>query len=162
MTTEEKRVAIRAHCNGTSCKKCKLDAVNSSHCTCYSGARTDAEIDLNYAILFGEDKPEQTTQTEQTTRKSILQAAIERVTKAALDQYGKPESNFLTIANLWIDYLSAKQDPLDITAHDVAAMLALLKIARIASGHEKADNWIDLAGYAACGGEIQANKEGAI
>ena len=40
--------------------------------------------------------------------------------------------------------------------HDVAAMLALLKIARIASGHAKADNWVDLAGYAACGGEIQS------
>jgi hypothetical protein len=34
-------------------------------------------------------------------------------------------------------------------------MLALMKISRISSGHAKADNWIDLAGYAACGGEIE-------
>jgi hypothetical protein len=39
-------------------------------------------------------------------------------------------------------------------------MLALLKIGRIATGHTKADNYIDLAGYAACAGEI-AMKEGA-
>ena len=38
---------------------------------------------------------------------------------------------------------------------DLAAMLALLKIARIASGHAKEDNWIDLAGYAACGNRIR-------
>jgi predicted membrane channel-forming protein YqfA (hemolysin III family) len=42
-----------------------------------------------------------------------------------------------------------------IGSHLGAAMLALLKIARIASGHAKADNWVDLAGYAACGGEIE-------
>lgn len=34
-------------------------------------------------------------------------------------------------------------------------MLAMLKIARIASGNAKEDNWVDLAGYAACGGEIE-------
>ena len=38
----------------------------------------------------------------------------------------------------------------------VAALLGLLKIARIATGHGKSDNWVDLAGYAACGGELQS------
>ena len=42
-----------------------------------------------------------------------------------------------------------------IDPKDVAAMLGLLKIARVATGHGKADNWIDLAGYAACGGELE-------
>lgn len=42
------------------------------------------------------------------------------------------------------------------TPEDVAAMMALLKIARIAAGGKKADSWVDLAGYAACGGEIGA------
>ena len=52
---------------------------------------------------------------------------------------------------------TGKMNPFDaINPVDVAAMLALLKIARIASGHAKEDNWIDLAGYAACGGEIEA------
>lgn len=35
-------------------------------------------------------------------------------------------------------------------------MMCLFKIARIATGYGKADNWIDLAGYAACGGELEA------
>lgn len=41
---------------------------------------------------------------------------------------------------------------------DVAAMMMLLKIARIATGEPKEDNWIDAAGYAACGGEIQCRE----
>ena len=43
-----------------------------------------------------------------------------------------------------------------IDPDDAAALLALLKIARIATGHGKSDNWVDLAGYAACGGELQS------
>lgn len=39
------------------------------------------------------------------------------------------------------------------TAKDVAMMLALLKVARIHNG-DKMDSFIDLAGYAACAGEI--------
>lgn len=46
-----------------------------------------------------------------------------------------------------------------ITAKDVAAMMGLLKVARIATGN-KADSFVDLAGYAACAGEI-ATAEGA-
>lgn len=39
---------------------------------------------------------------------------------------------------------------------NIAVLLGLLKIARIATGHGKSDNWVDLAGYAACGGELQS------
>lgn len=95
---------------------------------------------------------------EPTTRESILETAKRCVCGDREQDYGRPESNFRTIASLWIDYLSAKDDALDIRPHDVAAMLALLKIARIATGHAKEDNWVDLAGYAACGGEIEGGN----
>ena len=88
-------------------------------------------------------------------RKEILEAAQKCVCGDREKQYGKAENNFNTIANLWADYLSVKVEPTDIEPKDVAAMLALLKIARIASGNAKEDNWVDLAGYAACGGEIE-------
>lgn len=93
------------------------------------------------------------------TRDEILAAAQKCVSGDREQDYGGPEYNFLTIANLWTIYMAAqgqitKEDKI-IKPKDVAAMLALLKIARIASGHAKADNWIDLAGYAACGGEIE-------
>ena len=93
------------------------------------------------------------------TREDILAAALKCVCGEREQDYGSPEDNFNTIAKMWSAYLMAlPKDPSGfpwLLSHDVAAMLALLKIARIGSGHAKADNWVDLAGYAACGGEIE-------
>lgn len=94
-------------------------------------------------------------------KSEILKTAENIVNGDREKQYGKAEDNFNTIANLWADYLSVKVEPTDIEPKDVAAMLALLKIARIASGHAKDDNWVDLAGYAACGGEIETGGSGS-
>ena len=87
------------------------------------------------------------------TRKELLDTAAKCVVGDREEDYGSPEQNFDRIAAFWNTYLGVAT----ITAKDVAAMLALLKIARIASGHAKSDNWVDLAGYAACGGEIEAS-----
>ncbi len=57
------------------------------------------------------------------------------------------------IANLWGAYKSVS-----FTATDVAMMMALLKIARIGTGTGTEDSFVDLAGYAACGGEIITNN----
>lgn len=46
-----------------------------------------------------------------------------------------------------------------IQPEDVAMLMALLKIARICSGTGTADSFVDLAGYAACGGEIAGGKK---
>lgn len=87
-------------------------------------------------------------------RKEILAAAERCVCGDREQDYGSPENNFNIIAQMWSAYCGYEFD-----AKDVAAMLALLKIARISSGHAKADNWVDLAGYAACGGEIETEVE---
>ena len=87
------------------------------------------------------------------TRKEILDTAAKCVCGDREQDYGSPEKNFERIADFWSTYLNIFVEP-----KDVAAMLALLKIARVASGHAKADNWVDLAGYAACGGEIEATS----
>ena len=87
-------------------------------------------------------------------RAEILATAAKCVSGDREQDYGSPESNFDRIAHFWTAYAGYPFD-----AKDVAAMLALLKIARIASGHAKEDNWIDLAGYAACGGEIETEVE---
>lgn len=94
---------------------------------------------------------------EAPTRSDILDLAKRCVCGDREQDYGSPEQNFKRIATMWEVYLVGKCTGADvcILAQDVAAMLALLKIARIASGHAKADNWVDLAGYAACGGEIE-------
>lgn len=91
------------------------------------------------------------------TRENVLDKARNCVCGEREQDYGSPESNFGRIAAFWSVYL---EHPVD--SKDVAAMLALLKIARIASGNAKEDNWIDLAGYAACGGEIEATKQNEL
>lgn len=93
------------------------------------------------------------------TRKEILDNALKCVNGDRDEQYGKPEDSFKLIAEFWMSYLQncgAVPDgtsEIFIRPHDVAAMFALMKVARIAGPTSKADNWIDLAGYAACGGE---------
>lgn len=72
--------------------------------------------------------------------------------------YGRPEENLEKIAAMWTVYLRGRLFG-DVTARDVAAMLILLKVARILSGHAKDDNWVDIAGYAACGGEVDTGDE---
>lgn len=87
------------------------------------------------------------------TRREILDTAAKCVCGDREQDYGSPENNFSNVASLWNAYVGVAR----FDAKDVAVMLALLKIARIASGHAKADNWVDLAGYAACGGEIESS-----
>lgn len=92
------------------------------------------------------------------TREGILTQAKNCVCGNREQDYGTPENSFDIIARLWAAYLRGKKDEngdIYILPKDAAAMLALLKIARIATGHGKADNWVDLAGYAACGGELE-------
>lgn len=89
------------------------------------------------------------------SRAEILKAAEVCVNGDRQNDYGTPERNFETIANLWNAYLGENR----VNAKDVAAMLVLLKVARIASGKKKNDNWIDIAGYAACGGEIESQSK---
>lgn len=86
-------------------------------------------------------------------RKQILEEAMRCVCADRQDQYGSPENSFRLIADLWNKYVGVS----NIKPRDVAAMLALLKIARIRNG-VKDDNWVDLAGYAACGGELDDQK----
>lgn len=89
------------------------------------------------------------------TRKETLDAAAKCVCGDREEDYGVPETNLGRIAEFWSIYLNILIEP-----KDVAAMMALLKIARIASGRSsKEDNWVDGCGYLACGCELET--EGA-
>ena len=93
------------------------------------------------------------------TRSEILKAAERCVCTDRNQQYGEPEDNFRTISMLWSVYLCARGMEHPLSAADVGAMMALFKLGRIATGGDKADNFIDLAGYAACAGEISTERE---
>lgn len=100
-------------------------------------------------------------------REKILDSAKEIVTKDRQATHGNAEDNFATIAKMWEAYISAacvNGENLDIcvTAEDVAAMMILMKVARISANSQHLDNWLDAVGYAACGGEIATKKTPAI
>lgn len=99
-------------------------------------------------------------------RPDILDTAKKCVCGEREQDYGKPEDNFKTIGLLWGVYLRAAHpelakiiSPVGITPKDVAVMMALLKVARIATG-DSPDSFVDLAGYAACAGEIATQSGG--
>lgn len=91
-------------------------------------------------------------------REQCLKLAAECVLKNRADTYGKPENGFGLIARLWNSYLVAKVnasngDGIMLSPADVAAMMVMLKISRIAATPSHEDSWVDIAGYAACGVE---------
>lgn len=90
-------------------------------------------------------------------REGVLQAALGCVCGDREQDYGSPEDNFQVIADMWTAYLRRVLGGTvpNLDTWDVAAMMALLKIARIAGGGTE-DCWVDLAGYAACGGELHS------
>lgn len=86
----------------------------------------------------------------ESPRVRILDEAKRVVTKDRNADYGDPEDNFRQIAALWAAY---KQVP--FTSADVAIMSALIKVARLAKTPGHHDSCVDIAGYAACLGDIQ-------
>ena len=86
-------------------------------------------------------------------RAEILEAARKCVCGEREREYGRPENNFALIGKLWEAYTGTRY-----SAKDVAMMLALLKVARIKTG-VKGDSFVDLAGYAACAGEIARMRD---
>jgi len=83
------------------------------------------------------------------SRGDVLDTAKQYVTKDRAADHGDMEDNFQRIAEFWSVHLDQLID-----AHDVAVMMTLLKVARIKSNPYHMDNFIDGAGYLACGGEL--------
>lgn len=93
--------------------------------------------------------------TESTHHKNgkILLEAYRLLNGERQSQYGNPGECFGRVAEFWSVYLAA-----DIFPEDVACMMILLKLARQANGH-KADNLVDMAGYAALAADLIAARK---
>ena len=87
--------------------------------------------------------------TPVATRSHILDTAKAYITRDRQADHGDAEDNFSRIAGYWSLHTGTT-----LTATDVAVMMALLKVARIKQNPQHVDNWVDGAGYFACGGEI--------
>lgn len=87
--------------------------------------------------------------------------AVRIVTGARRAAYGKPEKNFERIARLWEAHFvnigllpEAGPSGPRILPRDVAAMMRLMKEARLAETPDHRDSYVDLVGYALCGAEV--------
>lgn len=113
----------------------------------------DIAAEMNQAI-YGDDP-------NRVTKNSVLEAALQTVADRGVP-YGGVEDNFQRIANLWNAHMQNRygEEAPYLDPADVAMMMALMKIARLAHAPSHADSWVDVAGYAACGGEIGAKMAG--
>lgn len=142
---------------GKDCAKCKLE----KRCKeCPLNKLTDEAFAAREALAkrIKEIESGRKENDEGMGRKEILEAATRCVCGDREQDYGTPEKNFELIGELWAQYLKTKcvspEADVCINGEDVATLMCLFKIARIATGRGKADSFIDLAGYAACAGEL--------
>lgn len=87
------------------------------------------------------------------TRAELLDAAKQIVTQDRNVIHGEPEDTFGLIAAYWTAHLDQPVSPAD-----VAAMMTLMKLARLKANPGNAENWLDGIGYLACGGEIATSQ----
>ena len=86
--------------------------------------------------------------------KDFLSHAIELVGGDRQKDYGDKVDNHNNIAKLWSAYLG-----ISVTAHDVALMMVLLKMARTKLGQVSRDTYIDMSAYSAIAGEIKFRED---
>lgn len=155
-------------CFGDTCAGCPFyefrKSVDAPSCAdAWRAYRKSAELVLaawiggtDYVKTMGEQEP----QKAPGTRREILQAAERCVCGDRDASYGGPEDSFALIAELWEPIIRTRcvspGADVAVDAVTVALLMAELKIARAATNTGHMDSWVDLAGYAACGGEIAA------
>lgn len=94
-------------------------------------------------------------------RALLLQEAEKLITGDRNKTYGTPTQNFQNIADLWnVQFGHLLKDGVKLNGAHVAQALCHVKLARMVA-QPKRDNFVDLAGYAACGWEAQADVDAA-
>jgi hypothetical protein len=85
-------------------------------------------------------------------RAILLEEALKITLNDRNNSYGAPEDNFSNIAVYWNSYLLQRFNggPMHISSQDVAHLMILMKMARLASNMNHRDSLVDVAGYAAC------------
>lgn len=90
-------------------------------------------------------------------RTAILAEAERIVSIDRAATHGDAEDSFDTIAEYWTAFLQREriiEKGIKITSRQTGMMMALFKIARTHNNPKHRDNYVDIAGYIACSGEI--------
>lgn len=107
----------------------------------WAGMTHRPEDVLSYHVAL-EDQPV-------TLRGKVLDAAREAVLRDRAATHGAVENSFGDLARVWSVRLGV-----EVSAAQVALMLVDLKVTRAWGNPGHFDNWVDIAGYGACGAEV--------
>lgn len=103
-------------------------------------------------------------------RARLLEEASGLVNGARNGTYGEPVDDYTKVAGLWNAYITGVlarngvdlEGLLPLEPHDAIAMMVLLKVSRIANDAGHRDNWVDIAGYAACGWDARVDEQARL
>ncbi len=99
---------------------------------------------------------------EMDVKADIAAEAVRIVTGARRSAYGMPERNFERIARLWNAHLANRfhglPEEVRLGPGDVAALMRLMKEARLAETPDHWDSYVDIAGYCLAGAEAVGVK----
>ena len=87
------------------------------------------------------------------TKEEILNQAVTIIKGDRNLRYGDPKINYKRIIEGWQLILGT-----EITEGQYGMMMIWMKIARLMEDETHMDSWIDIAGYAACTGEVVDDK----
>ena len=82
-------------------------------------------------------------------RKELLEKAEGTGKWSRAEDYGDAAENFQRVADLWSPIFGQ-----EVTVAQVVQAMISLKLSRLINSPEHTDTWVDIAGYAALGGEI--------
>ena len=98
-----------------------------------------------------------TKQIVQAPAETLAAEAIATIRGPRESDYGNKLANFTQIALLWNGYLARKLLPTgQLTATDVAQLMVLMKVARLAHKPEHHDSRVDVIGYMLCDQDLRA------
>ncbi|QHB37792.1 hypothetical protein I5G63_gp051 [Mycobacterium phage Imvubu] len=85
----------------------------------------------------------------QQPREQVLTTAASLICGDRQASYGDATESFARLGRLWSEVLG-----MEVTPEQVALCLVQLKVSRLVVSPTHEDSWVDIAGYAALGGEI--------
>jgi len=145
-------VNIRDSIANMLCER-RADSLNSGQvvwrAVLHRKANLKTEALINQYMNYCAVNMQKHTSADMSKRTETLESAASLINGDREQDYGTPQENFQRIAMCWGMYTG-----ISIAPHDVALMMAMLKIARLAHDPSKEDSYIDAAGYIALANEL--------
>lgn len=86
-------------------------------------------------------------------RAQLLDKAKKYITQDRNNTYGPPHQDFQRVADMMTSLGFRGPGGGPVQAHHFAMVMVCLKLSRLVWSPLHDDNWVDMAGYAGCGGE---------